>query len=258
MKYKDQMGRVVELGSAPRRIVSIVPSQTELLYDLGLENETVGITKFCIYPDRWFRSKQRVGGTKNLNLDAIRALQPDLIIGNKEENTLEDILALEKEFPVWMSDIFTLDDSLEMIRDLGAITEKEKEAKRLVKQIQTNFAQLSKPKKRISVAYFIWKDPYYMAGTQTFIDAMIDACGLENVVKEERYPELIPKHLEEADFLLFSSEPYPFKPEMKAELENAFPNKKVVFVDGEYFSWYGSRLKDAPRYFENLLKELVV
>lgn len=254
MTYKDQMGRVVEIPSAPRRIVSIVPSQTELLFDLGLEEETVGITKFCIYPEKWFRNKKRVGGTKNLNLEEIRALQPDLIIGNKEENTLEDILALEREFPIWMSDIYSLEDSLEMINQLAAITGKEREGSALIEEIQQNFQTLSVFQNRGKVAYFIWKDPYYLAGTNTFIDSMIRACGLTNVVQEERYPELNRTILKDAEYLLFSSEPFPFKSEMLAELQGNFPNKKIVFVDGEYFSWYGSRLKDAPAYFRQLLE----
>lgn len=258
MTYKDQMGRVVEIPSAPRRIVSIVPSQTELLYDLGLEEETIGITKFCIYPEKWFRNKKRVGGTKNLNLAEIRALQPDLIIGNKEENTLEDILALEKEFPVWMSDIYTLEDALQMIQQIALITEKNEIGQGLIDEIKRNFLELNQWGKGKKVAYFIWKDPYYLSGSNTFIDAMIGACGLVNVVQEDRYPELKEEHIQQADYLLFSSEPFPFKPEMLEELQKNFLNKKIVFVDGEYFSWYGSRLKDAPSYFVKLMKELFV
>ena len=115
------MNRTIRLGATPRRIVSLVPSQTELLYDLGLEERVVGITKFCIHPKEWYRSKVRIGGTKNVNFDKVKTLRPDLIIGNKEENFKEDIEALEEIAPVWMSDIFTLDDSLEMINQLGSV-----------------------------------------------------------------------------------------------------------------------------------------
>ena len=99
------MGVHIELKSAPRRIVSLVPSQTELLYDLGLEDRVVGITKFCVHPDYWRKTKKIIGGTKNFDFDTIRSLQPDLILGNKEENYQQGIAELKKEFPVWMSDI---------------------------------------------------------------------------------------------------------------------------------------------------------
>jgi ABC-type Fe3+-hydroxamate transport system substrate-binding protein len=101
----DQMHRTVQVPAAPQRIVSLVPSQTELLYDLGLGERVVGITKFCIHPETWFKTKHRIGGTKKVDMDKVRALKPDLIIGNKEENDRNDIQTLEKEFPVWMSDI---------------------------------------------------------------------------------------------------------------------------------------------------------
>src|SRR5436190_20217614 len=108
---KDQLGRNIELSGTPQRIISLVPSQTELLFDLGLDKEVIGITKFCIHPDEWFRNKTRVGGTKQLNLETIRNLQPDLIIANKEENTQEQLEILMSEFPVWISDIKTLEDA---------------------------------------------------------------------------------------------------------------------------------------------------
>ena len=87
--FTDAMGRTIDLTNTPQRIISVVPSQTELLYDLGLEKEVVGITKFCIHPTEWFRTKTPVGGTKNLNLEKIKAMQPDLILANKEENVKE-------------------------------------------------------------------------------------------------------------------------------------------------------------------------
>ena len=101
--FIDQLQSEIRLDRVPRRIVSLVPSQTELLYDLGLEDEVVGITKFCIHPNKWFSSKDRIGGTKSINIDQVKSLAPDLIIGNKEENTIEDIERLREIAPVWMS-----------------------------------------------------------------------------------------------------------------------------------------------------------
>lgn len=255
--HTDQMNQTIRLEEIPRRIVSLVPSQTELLYDLGLEEEIVGITKFCIHPDIWYRSKERVGGTKQLDIEKIRSLKPDLIIGNKEENTLEDIERLKKIAPVWMSDIYTLDDALQMIHKIGILTGKDENANQLIKEIRQNFSQIQKLKKENSVLYFIWKNPDFVAGRNTFIDAMLRACGLNNLCTGARYPEWSALHNKEnPDFIFLSSEPYPFKEEHIPEFESKFPNSKLIYVDGEMFSWYGSRMKIAPKYFQKLLDQL--
>ena len=253
------MNRTIRLGNTPRRIVSLVPSQTELLYDLGLGERVVGITKFCIHPEEWFRSKTRVGGTKNVNLDKVKALQPDLIIGNKEENSKEDIVALEKIAPIWMSDIFTLEDSLEMINELGDVLNVEKESKALVDLIRSEFDSLhtffkgSKPK---NVAYFIWKNPDMLAGKETFIDDMLTRIGLQNYTNNKRYPIFEIEEGKNLDYVFLSSEPYPFKEKEVIEFQKRYPQSKVLVVDGEYFSWYGSRLYKEPKYFKQLLEML--
>jgi ABC-type Fe3+-hydroxamate transport system substrate-binding protein len=121
----DQMMRTVEVPIKPERIVSLVPSQTELLHYFGLENEVVGITKFCVYPREWFNNKMRIGGTKHLKIKEIIDLNPDLVIGNKEENTKEDIQQLERNgITVWMSDINSFDEALSMIQQIGSIFSK--------------------------------------------------------------------------------------------------------------------------------------
>lgn len=254
-EFIDQMNRTIRLEGIPRRIVSLVPSQTELLYDLGLKNEVVGITKFCIYPEEWFHTKTRVGGTKQVNMYKVRELNPDLIIGNKEENTKEDIALLETIAPVWMSDIYTIEDALEMIMQIGELTNKIEKAIEIISEIRTSFSKMIKPKKEFSVLYFIWKDPYFSVGKNTFIDAMIKACGLRNLCTEERYPEFKGSD-EHPDFIFLSSEPYPFKEEHVFEVQQIFPKSKIILVDGEMFSWYGSRMNLAANYFENLLHHL--
>src|SRR5689334_18071707 len=122
--FTDQIGRTISLNKTPRRIISLVPSQTELLYDLGLSDEVVGITKFCVHPEEWFRNKPRVGGTKQLNMDIIHHLQPDLVIANKEENVREQVEELASHYPVWVSDINNPDDAYWMMKELGSITGK--------------------------------------------------------------------------------------------------------------------------------------
>lgn len=259
MTLRDQMGRSVMLERPALRIVSLVPSQTELLYDLGLRDEVVGITRFCIYPEEWYRTKMRVGGTKNVNLERVRALQPDLIIGNKEENTASDIARLEEIAPVWMSDIFTLEDALQMIEAVGEMTGKSCESREMVQGIIRAFDDLHESAagfsvRGVKVAYFIWDNPSMLAGKNTFIDDMLSRCGWENVTKESRYPEVHPDI--RPDLVLLSSEPFPFAEPHLEKYRRMYPEAMVSLADGEFFSWYGSRLLKAPEYFKSLSEEL--
>jgi len=260
LEVTDQMQREVLLEFSPRRIISLVPSQTELLYDLGLDETIVGITKFCIHPGEWFHRKARVGGTKQLKLDVIDQLQPDLIIGNKEENDREQIEALTTKYPVWMSDISTLDDAMDMIKAIGELTNKSENAKSLIKRINGAFADWHKerPTPTLRAAYFIWRKPYMVAATGTFIDEMLTIAGFNNVFAEhKRYPEIALEELAKVapQIILLSSEPYPFKEKNFDEFKRVCPNAVIKIVDGELFSWYGSRLLNMPDYFQSLLNE---
>ena len=251
----DQMGREVTFNYYPERIVSVVPSQTELLYDLGLDKEVIGITKFCVHPDEWFRNKTRVGGTKKLDIEKIRSLKPDLIIANKEENTQEQIEELAKEFPVWISDITNLPGALNMIQALGQVTGMEGKANKLVEEIVQGFNELHKANAPKRVAYFIWRNPWMSIGNDTFIHSMIHFMGWQNVLAgARRYPEITLEELKEynPELILLSSEPFPFKEEHIAEVKAVLPDVQVMLVDGEMFSWYGSRLKKAIAYLQEL------
>lgn len=284
--YTDQLGRSLALPSPPQRIVSLVPSQTELLYDLGLEAETVGITKFCVHPEHWFRQKTRVGGTKMIKPEIIRQLQPDLIIANKEENVREQVEALAAEYPVWLSDIHRLPQALEMIRSVGEMTGKSEQAVSIIQEIESGFESLKRkescligemrdtdkgdrdtdkggreciPPNPLRTAYFIWKDPYMTAGNDTFIHDMLTRCGLENIFGyTTRYPAVSIAALQDGncELLLLSSEPYPFREKHLHELQSLLTQTKIILVDGEMFSWYGSRLTHAPAYFQTLLTTL--
>ncbi|MCW3072227.1 MAG: ABC-type Fe3+-hydroxamate transport system, periplasmic component [Bacteroidetes bacterium] len=257
MIFTDQLNRKIELASPPKRIISLVPSQTELLYDLGLRDEVVGITKFCIHPNEWFRTKTRVGGTKKYDFEKIKALQPDLIIGNKEENEKEQIELLMKDYNVWMSDIYTLKDALQMIAAMGALLGKNEAATNLKLGIESQFYQFQHTRvSDLRTAYFIWRKPYMVAGHDTFINEMMKLCGFENIFAnlDSRYPEVSREELLEAkpELILLSSEPYPFKEQHILEFRELVPDAKVMVVDGELFSWYGSRLLKAPAYFSGL------
>ena len=251
--FVDQMGRSVEILFPPKRIVSLVPSQTELLHYFGLENEVVGITKFCIHPDVWFRNKRRIGGTKQLKIDEILALKPDLVIGNKEENTKEDIDFLAKHVPVWMSDINSFDESIDMIKNVGELTGKQKIAGELVNSVSYKFDQLGNIGKGRSVLYFIWDEPSFVVGKSTFIDSMLTKIGFLNACKKERYPDLANLEKLKPDFVFLSSEPFPFKEEHISKYQEMFSTSIIKIVDGEFFSWYGSRMVDAPTYFEHFV-----
>ncbi|WP_346320687.1 helical backbone metal receptor [Chitinophaga sp. YIM B06452] len=257
MFYTDQTGRRVDIPSPPQRIVSLVPSQTELLYDLGAD--VAGITKFCIHPEEWFRSKTRVGGTKQVKPEVIASLRPDLVIANKEENEKEQVESLAKDYPVWVSDIHTLSDALDMITSLGDILAKRHAAQQLAQHIRERFDLLQPLPVAIPTAYFIWRDPWMVAGGDTFIHQMLHTCGLRNVFEDiPRYPSLSLPQLAASGcrLVLLSSEPYPFKEKHIEEIKAYLPDAEVRLVDGEMFSWYGSRLLHAPGYFNELLHSL--
>src|SRR3954447_10331069 len=257
---RDQLGRTIILKQfPPKRIVSLVPSKTELLYALGLDEEIIGITKFCVHPEHWFKNKERVGGTKNVNIDKVQSLKPDLIFANKEENVKEQIEQLETIAPVWISDITTFEDALQMIKCIGEITNTTSKAETLITQINVNFSQLKTVNCKLPTAYLIWRNPNMTIGGDTFINQMLNKCGLKNVVENlNRYPETTIEQLVSINpqFILLSSEPYPFKQKHVEELKPFFSNTKIILVDGEMFSWYGSRMIYAANYFAELLQAI--
>lgn len=253
------MGRKLELKQLPQRIVSLVPSQTEYLYDLGLGDRVAGITKFCIHPESWFHSKNRVGGTKHIDVEKVRALQPDLILGNKEENTEADIAALEQIAPVWMSDIYTVEDAYNMMLSIGRLCGLEEKAESIVSGIRNELSLYKPFDPSKSVIYLIWNDPLMACGKHTFIDEMIRVFGLRNFYADaERYPLCVPEEGKHPDYIFLSSEPFPFKENHAEEIRKQFPGSKLVFVDGEIFSWYGSRMLKARSYFDELKARLLL
>lgn len=259
MKFPDQIGNTVSLSSSPKRIISLVPSQTELLFDLGLDEEIVGITRYCVHPKERCARKPRIGGTKKLDFDLIDKLKPELILGNREENYKEGIEWLLSKYPVWMSDIITLEDAYDMIVLVGEMVGRKAKADEIVSEIKSKMDGLEN-KAGIKVAYFMWRKPYMVAGGDTFINEMIKKCGLVNVFENiERYPEVTLEQVEEAkpDIILLSSEPFPFKEKHFDEFREKSPSTKIMLVDGEMFSWYGSRLIKAARYFRELRKDLL-
>lgn len=258
--YKDQLNREIRLPRIPKRIISLVPSQTELLFDLGLDEEVIGITKFCVHPEHWFRNKTRIGGTKTVKTDLVASLQPDLVIANKEENIQEQVEALEKIAPVWISDISNIEEAYGMMQSIGEITGTSLRADALIAQIKKGFDPLpSTITKKYRTAYLIWKDPYMSVGGDTFISDMLRVSSFENVLSDQtRYPEVTTAELQSknTEIVFLSSEPYPFKQKHIDELQAELPGVKIFLVDGEIFSWYGSRMKYAADYMLDLFQHI--
>ncbi|HSH02785.1 MAG TPA: helical backbone metal receptor [Anaerolineae bacterium] len=257
----DQMNRTITLPQAPSRIISLVPSQTELLIHLGLAAALVGRTTFCIHPSPQINNISTVGGTKKFRFDRIDQLQPDLIIGNKEENYQDGIEQLAQQYPVWMSDIYTLDDALNMIQKLGELLNKTAVARQLTTNITTAFNQLTPLTPPRRTAYLIWQKPFMAVGQHTFIHDLLTRCGFDNVFAnygDGRYPQITLDQLQQADLdlLLLSSEPFPFTAKHQQELEIALGKTAVRLVDGEMFSWYGNRLLPAAHYLQNLVETI--
>lgn len=255
----DQLGNAIAFDAPLQRIVSLVPSQTELLCDLGLEANIVGVTKFCVHPYRLKSTKTVVGGTKKVHYEKIRLLEPDIIICNKEENTLEMVEKLREICPVWVTNIVTIEDNFAMIADFGKLFNKRTEAQKWNDKLQfalNDFRRFVNDKPVRKAAYFIWKNPYMAAGSDNYINEMLKLNHFENIYENKtRYPEVEIKKIRlegDPDLVFLSSEPYPFKEEDAFEIGRFTHHAKTVFVDGEMFSWYGSRMLKAFDYFSKL------
>jgi iron complex transport system substrate-binding protein len=255
----DQLGTSHIFETSPQRIISLVPSQTELLFDLGQEAKIVGITKFCVHPYHFKSTKKSVGGTKKVNYRKIKELQPDIIICNKEENTKEMVERLREICPVWVTNIITIEDNFQMISDFGQLLDCRTEAQKWNGKLAfalSDFKNFVKDIPVRRVAYFIWKKPYMVAGSDNFINELLKLNHFKNIYDTQgRYPEVaIEEIVEEGDpdFIFLSSEPYPFKKEDGYEISNYTDKAQTVIVDGEMFSWYGSRLLKAFEYFKML------
>ncbi len=240
------------------KVVSLVPSITETLFDLGLTTDgIIGRTKFCIHPKELVNQVEIIGGTKNLNIEKIKSLKPDLIIANKEENVKEQVEELMKDFKVLLTNIETLEDNYYLIKQLGHIFNKEEKAQFLNLKTYEAF-DIQKPEKKLKVAYLIWENPYMTIGGDTFISRILEELGFENLFKnQKRYPEVQLEDLKSADLIFLSSEPFPFKEKHIEEIQEVCKNQNIMIVDGEAFSWYGSHLAKCGDYYRVLLSEIL-
>ncbi len=245
----DDRGFPLDLAGPPQRIISLVPSLTETLVDLGVEDRIVGLTKFCIHPDHLRRERTRVGGTKGVRVDVILDLQPDLVIANIEENDAQDIMALEiAGVPCWVCNVRTVERAFRLLADLGELVgaaergrEMEAEARRIWES-----GRETAPSLDLRIAYAVWRNPWMWAGSDAYIQSVLRWWGWSPWPEDTRYPELDLDAVRQAgvDEVFLPSEPFPFKAAHKAECEGL----DARLVDGEMFSWYGSRMLHVPRY----------
>lgn len=256
----DALDRPVRLDAPPERIVSLVPSQTELLAHLGLDDQVVGITRFCERPDDWREQKSIVGGTKQVNIDRVEDLDPDLILANHEENTPEDVDALADLGPVYVTDVPTVADAIDMIRTVGRLTDRIAPAQQLADDIEEAFTSLPSFDP-LPTVYLIWRDPFMTVGHDTIIHDIMTRGGFANAFDgATRYPEVSISELADVnpDVLLLPDEPFPFpaKEKFSADLRDALSGTSVQFVDGQLFSWYGPRLLETPSYLTELRQSI--
>ena len=256
---RDDLQRDVTFRFPPRRIVCLCPSLTETLFALGLDRQVIGRTSYCIHPAQRVQSVTVVGGTRDVDSDRVRALRPDLIIAAKEENPQQVVQLLADALPVFVCNVADYDSALRAITSLGNLTDRVQQAAAVVRRIRTAFAQL-RPNATHRVAYLIWREPYMAAGRGTYIDALLEKCGLKNVCKglSGRYPEITIELLRQLrpTWILLSSEPFPFNESHFGELASQIPAARVVRVDGEMFSWYGSHMLAAAEYLRKLTRRL--
>lgn len=247
--YQDHLGHKIQIKHF-RRIVSLVPSQTELLIDLGIANRLVGITNYCIHPEKGIERFTKIGGTKTPNIKKILSMKPDLILANKEENSKNHIEYFKNNgITVWVSDVMTYQDNEVLIRDFGILFNCKKKANNLANKIRKAWTTLHTNKKETCL-YFIWRKPYMLAGQECFINSCLEKSGFINLIKTSRYPSQTIDQLKafKPKYVFLATEPYLFKEKHKDEFQSIFPDSKIMVVNGELFSWFGSRQQYLPDY----------
>jgi ABC-type Fe3+-hydroxamate transport system substrate-binding protein len=263
----DASGVALELLHPPRRIVSLIPSTTETLCALGLADALVGVTVYCVEPRDVVRTKKRIGGEKDPDLDAIRTLRPDLVIANVEENLREHVDALRASgIPVWVTFPRTVREAIRMIRELGEVTATRDRAGALADELDRLYDSVAAAvatRSPVSVFYAVWRGPYMTIGRDTYIHDMLRVCGGRNVFDDrvERYPVVTLDEVaaRRPDVVLLPDEPFRFRRSHVGDFASytdvpAVRAGRIHLVDGKPFSWHGPRIADALRTLPALLR----
>ncbi len=251
LEIQDQIGRILKLERKPRRIISLVPSLTELAAEFAGEDSIIGLTTWCVHPKGLKESKTIIGGTKNVNVELVRQLQPDLILANKEENIEEQIEILAKDFPVYVSDVRDLKSARGLIKEMGNLLQADEKAHVYLHQATEALSKMDKSEG--SFLIFIWNKPFMVAGPDSYISALLEAKGFKNAAPNgSRYPELSWEEVQrlKPKYIFLSSEPYPFKSADTIEFHKARFTCKIL--DGEMLTWYSHRLAKSLNYINRL------
>ena len=246
------------------RIVSLCPSLTELVFDLGHGDELVGRTKFCVHPADKVGAVEKVGGTKNPKIDRIIELAPDLVLLNEEENRREDAEALRAAgVQCHVSFPHTALDTAQMVRSIAAAIDAKAQGERIARDIEARHDRVVKSaadREPVSYAYLIWREPWMTVNADTFVSALLGDVGGRNAFASaaERYPAITPEDLTSAspDMVLLSTEPFPFQPTHADELARltGIERDRFEIVDGEMLSWHGSRTPAGIDYAEQVVE----
>jgi len=257
--YLDAVGVAHRPVTAPPRIVSLVPSITELLCDLDLADALVGRTGFCIHPKDTLKRIPKVGGTKDVDLAAVQRLAPTHVIVNVDENTRETADALRAFVPsIVVTHPLAPQDNPPLYRLLGGIFERAAEAERLCVAFDEAYAETQTAADRAErVLYLIWREPWMTVSRDTYISRMLALYGWKTwpAASAQRYPTLELENCRgRIDRVLLSSEPYPFRDKHLLEARRLLPRVPVDLVDGEMVSWYGSRAIAGLRYLTDYVR----
>lgn len=241
-----------------RRIVSLVPSLSETVCDLGLRDELIACTKFCIEPKDLHRSCTLVGGTKDFDVAQILSLNPTHILCNQEENPKAPVEELMKHVPTSVTFPKSPKDVPAMLRDIGDFLAARDPFERAARELEGAMQALQLlPRQRF--LYFIWRQPYMIAGRDTYISRFLEQWGWENAApKDERYPSLEPNEITaaKADLILFSSEPFPFRKRDADRLRTEIADCPPIYrIDGQMLSWFGTRTVKAWAMMEEIRRQ---
>lgn len=261
MKLIDDLGRMIYFKKPPRKVVSLCPSVTETLFDLGLDDLVVGRTDYCVHPEDKMRAVQSVGGPKSVSLRTVETLLPDVVLAVKEENdkkTLESLASLYYKCVIF--DINCVEDALKMIGAIGELFDRRERAAAMCASIKDSFGRVGRAAGSPSFIYMTWSSPYIAAGTGNYINSLLTGFGFNNCLSGSfrRYVRMELNELKrlKPDVVFLPSEPYNYTIVDRIKFEKFFPSAKVILVDGEMFCWYGSRMEKAGGYIKGLFEEL--
>lgn len=255
--HTDALGHTFEFSAPPKRVVSLVPSLTEVLFDLGAGASVAGVTSFCIHPPQARETAAVVGGTKNPKVDVIRQLAPDLVYMNLEENLKRHAEAIREFAPVFVTEPKKVADVESLILQLARIHAREREGDAIVSRLAAALEEVRRKARRFTFAVAIWKNPWMWCGGDTYVSNLVaEAGGLNVFAGQTRYPTLqaedvVREHRPEVIFL--PDEPYLFTDDDAADLRAKTGARVVGPFAGDLFTWHGTRTVEGLAFLRDFL-----